>query len=603
MTRNAIVGITAMTISLCAGSVVAQVRTDDNRRQNQQQQDREQRTLQGQDRAMTQRTNLRLHRAKDLMGSDLNGTDNKSIGTIRDFIVDRGSGEIVFAVVGSGGVMGMGGTQYAIPFEQLVWSENDDAFRTSMTKEQLQSRTALPDDWNNLRDTSWMRNITGWGGDRDSTYATDEAIAAATSRAQAEEIRGRIVSIDRDSERFGSENVVVEIETEEGDRKEVVLGPSWFVSGHQSAPLRGQTVVLKAKEYNGTWYGWSAGERGNELMLRNEDGSPAWRSERDANERHDDTQRRDNRSGAERDRGDSPTTTDSNRGTRPINTTTNTNTTTTTGTRTGATENDSPTTRNSNVGTRSTNPAGGESGTRPAQTNQDNPNRVENESPTTRNSNIGTRSTNPADATDSRRTTQPARTTDRERQTGRDNQADRTRQNDRTPAGAYGGLTTSRYVLMSDLIGADATARGISSGEIQDVVIESGSGKACFLLFDANENFMGIGDDLSLVPWKVAYVSADSTVNIDADASDFSNAMKAPDNFEDIRSSAALAAAYSAFNTRPDAMRERSMRNDRMHNRDDANRMNERERLNERDRTNDRDRDNRQDRPRGTGNP
>ena len=186
---------------------------------------------------------------------------------------------------------------------------------------------------------------------------------------------------------------------------------------------------------------------------------------------------------------------------------------------------------------------------------------------------------------------------------GRDNQADRTRQNDRTPAGAYGGLTTSRYVLMSDLIGADATARGISSGEIQDVVIESGSGKACFLLFDANENFMGIGDDLTLVPWKVAYVSADSTVNIDADASDFSNAMKAPDNFEDIRSSAALAAAYSAFNTRPDAMRERSMRNDRMHNRDDANRMNERERLNERDRTNDRDRDNRQDRPRGTGNP
>jgi hypothetical protein len=391
---------------------------------------------------------ISLHKAKDLIGSDLHNRMGDKVGSIEHFIVEHGSGQLVFAIVEIGGVMGLGGNEFALPYERLNWSDADDRFVTDMTKEHAETQGEFfPDKWNDLHRTTWTQRLTGWRDHLRDDAATERAIMAATERTEMDEIGGLVVEINPEYERSGSDDLVVVIETQEGERREVILGPSWYVTGHDSAPLRGQTVVIKVRQHERHSYGWSAGERGNEMILRNELGRSAWNQGRDQSEtdRNKETDR-ENRN----DRGTDGTNRD-----------------------------------------------------------RTNPN-----DPVTRNPNDPTRN-QPATQPGSRPATQLGATLPGTAQPG-----DRTQRLDRHPDSTASNEPT-RYILLSDLIDTDADARGISSSEIEGALIERRSGRVSFLLFDPNENFLEVGDTVSMVPWSVAYINRGMKVNLDADASTF----------------------------------------------------------------------------------
>lgn len=469
MTHRTIAGITALTLLVSAGTAAAQVRTAPN---DPRQPQRDRLTQQDTNRVQS---SLFLHKAETLIGSDLNTRTGETIGSIEDFIVERGSGRLIFAIVEIGGVLGMGGNEFALPYERLSWSDADERFVTNMTKEEAEAQGEfLPDEWNDLHHTTWMERVTGWNDNNRDDIATEQAIMAATGRTEAEEIRGRIVDVRREDERTGSDMVIVNVETQDGETREVILGPSWYVTGHEAAPLRGQTVVIKARKHDGRYYGWSAGERGNELMLRNEQGRSAWYQDRDQN-RTDRDDRTNNRNNTDRNNTNDPNTT----------------------------------------------------------RNQNDPNR-------------------------DRPATQPAT------RTGATQPGDRTQRTDRYPDSTSATNAPTRYILLSDLIDTDADARGISSGDIEGALIERRSGRVAFLLFDPNENFLGIGDTVSMVPWNVAYINSAMNVNFDADASAFKNAMEVPDDLGTLRTAASVEPAYRAFQVRPAQFRDRSTSSDGM---------------------------------------
>jgi sporulation protein YlmC with PRC-barrel domain len=54
-----------------------------------------------------------------LKRSEVRTANGESLGRLRDFVVDRSSGEIVYAVVGTGGFLGMGETLRLVPFQSL----------------------------------------------------------------------------------------------------------------------------------------------------------------------------------------------------------------------------------------------------------------------------------------------------------------------------------------------------------------------------------------------------------------------------------------------------------------------------------------------------
>ena len=93
--------------------------------------------------------------ASDLIGSDVYGPDNNSIGEIEDIIVAKGD-KPSFALISYGGFLGMGESRAAVPLEKLRISENNYVF-ADMTAEQLQKAPGIPRgsrDW--WTDTSWM---------------------------------------------------------------------------------------------------------------------------------------------------------------------------------------------------------------------------------------------------------------------------------------------------------------------------------------------------------------------------------------------------------------------------------------------------------------
>ncbi len=71
-------------------------------------------------------------------------------------------------------------------------------------------------------------------------------------------------------------------------------------------------------------------------------------------------------------------------------------------------------------------------------------------------------------------------------------------------------------VLLSDIIGSDATARRKDAGSIEGAIIELNSQRVAMLTLDPDENFLGIGDDIKCVPWSVAGFGSEN-VSIDAD--------------------------------------------------------------------------------------
>lgn len=100
-------------------------------------------------------------RAKDLIGTNLIGTDDRRAGEIDNMLVD-GSGQVRAAIVEWGGFLGLGQKKAVVPIDsiRLGAGENDRA-RLSLSREQLEQLPAYESDklaeyqtrfgWQNLR--------------------------------------------------------------------------------------------------------------------------------------------------------------------------------------------------------------------------------------------------------------------------------------------------------------------------------------------------------------------------------------------------------------------------------------------------------------------
>ena len=100
-------------------------------------------------------------RAKKVIGTDVNDQSGKKIGKIEDVVLDKESSNIMFAVVGFGGFLGMAEKYHPIPWESLDYDEGESAYVVTFTREQLESAPAgsieelTGDDGRRFRDRSF----------------------------------------------------------------------------------------------------------------------------------------------------------------------------------------------------------------------------------------------------------------------------------------------------------------------------------------------------------------------------------------------------------------------------------------------------------------
>ncbi|MBI1185852.1 MAG: PRC-barrel domain containing protein [Alphaproteobacteria bacterium] len=100
-------------------------------------------------------------RAKKVIGTSVCNAEGDKIGTIEDVVLDKQSNNIMFAVVGFGGFLGMGEKFHPLPWSALDYNDKHDAYVVPYSKDQLKAAPAdtldalTKNDGTQYRDTTY----------------------------------------------------------------------------------------------------------------------------------------------------------------------------------------------------------------------------------------------------------------------------------------------------------------------------------------------------------------------------------------------------------------------------------------------------------------
>ena len=91
----------------------------------------------------------------------------EDLGKIEDIVIDMESGRIAYAVLSFGGFLGFGNKLFAIPWEALRLSSQDDEFILHVNKEVLDNAPGFDKDhWPEMADRQWGASIYSYYGYR-----------------------------------------------------------------------------------------------------------------------------------------------------------------------------------------------------------------------------------------------------------------------------------------------------------------------------------------------------------------------------------------------------------------------------------------------------
>jgi len=78
-------------------------------------------------------------RAKKVIGTTVKNTAGEKIGTVEDIVLDKLSNNIVYAVVGFGGFLGVNEKFHPVPWAALDYVESENSYVVPFTKDQLEA--------------------------------------------------------------------------------------------------------------------------------------------------------------------------------------------------------------------------------------------------------------------------------------------------------------------------------------------------------------------------------------------------------------------------------------------------------------------------------
>lgn len=108
---------------------------------------------------MKQSTDSSLIAASKVDGKAVFDPAGEKLGTIKDIYIDKRSGEVEFAALAFGGVLGMGEKYHPLPWRDLDYDPGKDGFVVSIGKRALEEspsfeQSALADE-----DTAWGEEV------------------------------------------------------------------------------------------------------------------------------------------------------------------------------------------------------------------------------------------------------------------------------------------------------------------------------------------------------------------------------------------------------------------------------------------------------------
>lgn len=141
----------------------------------------------------------RLMGADTLMGEDVYNCQGEDLGDIKEFMIDMQSGQIAYAVLSFGGILGMGDKLFAVPWQALELDTANKRFILDTNKERLEDAPGFDQDrWPNMASAEFGSQIHGFYGTQQNLpgqlTSTGSLMGQGTSSVQSSSTYGQSMS-------------------------------------------------------------------------------------------------------------------------------------------------------------------------------------------------------------------------------------------------------------------------------------------------------------------------------------------------------------------------------------------------------------------------
>ena len=105
----------------------------------------------------------RLMGAGPLMGEDVINSEGEDLGNIKEFILDMETGQVAYAVLSFGGVLGIADKLFAVPLQALTLDTDRKCFVLDVPKERLRNAPGFDKDrWPDMANQQFNDDIHGF---------------------------------------------------------------------------------------------------------------------------------------------------------------------------------------------------------------------------------------------------------------------------------------------------------------------------------------------------------------------------------------------------------------------------------------------------------
>ena len=103
--------------------------------------------------------------AKTLIGDDVHNHKEENLGDIKEIMLDMRTGQVAYAVLSFGGILGMGEKLFAVPWNALTLDAVNKCFILDVEKEHLENAPGFDkNDWPDMSSAEWTNEIHSFYG-------------------------------------------------------------------------------------------------------------------------------------------------------------------------------------------------------------------------------------------------------------------------------------------------------------------------------------------------------------------------------------------------------------------------------------------------------
>ena len=104
-------------------------------------------------------------RASRVIGTTVYNTAGENMGTIEDVMLEKTANDIMFAVIGFGGFLGIGDRHYPLPWEKLTYDTNMGGFVVDLDRRMIEGAPSYTDESTaSWEDPTWGKRVYEYYG-------------------------------------------------------------------------------------------------------------------------------------------------------------------------------------------------------------------------------------------------------------------------------------------------------------------------------------------------------------------------------------------------------------------------------------------------------